>query len=392
MEFDIASEDIHMAIESELTSRIGDAGKRLHTARSRNDQVATDFRLYCRQEAEFLALLVTKLRAAITVKARQNLDVILPGYTHLQRAQPVLLAQHLLAWQAMFERDARRLYAALHAANASPLGAAALAGTAYPIDREQTADDLGFADVIANSMDAVSDRDFACDLVYACSMCMMHLSRVCEELILWSSTEFAFITLADAYSTGSSIMPQKKNPDFAELTRGKTGRVYGSLIGLLTMLKGLPLAYNKDLQEDKEGTFDAADTLTACLEAVRGMIATMTVNSEAMRAAAAAGFMSATDLADYLVGKGLAFRDAHAVVGHLVLFADKTGRGLEQLTLDELCEFSAAFDADALELLKVENVVAAKTSYGGTSPQSVLEQLELVEEELGLTDNERKHG
>ncbi|MCL2808193.1 MAG: argininosuccinate lyase [Coriobacteriia bacterium] len=376
LEFDIASEDIHMAIEGELTHRIGEPGKKLHTGRSRNDQVVTDFRLYCVQASEELQEELHELRMTIIEVAEGNLEVILPGYTHLQKAQPVLLAQHLLAWQAMLERDSLRFKQACFAADASPLGAAALAGTPHNISREATARALGFSRIIPNSMDAVSDRDFACDFIYAAAMTMMHLSRMCEELILWSTEEFGFITLSDAFSTGSSIMPQKKNADFAELTRGKTGRVYGSLMGILTTLKSLPLTYNKDLQEDKEGLFDAHDTLTLCITAVRGMIASMTINSKRMLEAAQGGYMAATDLADWLAARGMAFRDAHEVVGQAVLYAEKQGKRLDELSLEELQQHSNEFTSDALKVLDIKHVVEARTSPGGTSLKSVKQQLD----------------
>jgi argininosuccinate lyase len=380
--FDLADEDIHMSIERALTERVGDAGRRLHTARSRNDQVATDTRLYARQHAAALARQLLDIRVAFIRVARDNAAAIMPGYTHLQKAQPVLFAHHILAYSWMFTRDFRRMLIAREAADASPLGAAALAGTSYPLDRRQTAVELGFSAVIPNSLDAVSDRDFLCDLVYASTMTMVHLSRLCEELILWSSDEFGFITLSDAWSTGSSIMPQKKNPDFAELVRGKTGRVVGDLVGLLTVLKGLPLAYNKDLQEDKEGVFDAVDTLSLSLAAVAGMVTTMKVNAEVTRAGAQGGFMAATDLADFLAERGVPFRDAHGIVGRLVLAAEKSGRSLEQLTLDELQKASPVFDEAALAALKIENVVARRTSEGGTAPIRVAEQLAAAERAL----------
>ena len=376
LDFDPLGEDIHMAIETELTRRIGEPGKKLHTGRSRNDQVVTDFRLYCLQAADELLAELDDLGLAIVELAEQHLDTILPGYTHMQKAQPVLLAQHLLAWHAMLERDTLRFEQARFAADASPLGAAALAGTSYNIDREETAAALGFSRVIPNSMDAVADRDFACDFIYAAAMTMLHLSRICEELVLWSTEEFGFITLSDAFSTGSSIMPQKKNADFAELTRGKTGRVYGDLIGILTMLKSLPLTYNKDLQEDKEGLFDAHDTLAACLTAVRGMITTMTVRSERMLAAAQGGYMAATDLADWLAKNGMSFRDAHEVVGMVVRFAEKQGKRLDELSLEELQQFSEIFTAEALEVLDIGKVVAARNSLGGTARESIKAQLE----------------
>jgi argininosuccinate lyase len=378
--YDIADEDIHMSIESELTRRIGSAGKRLHTARSRNDQVATDTRLYARQAALGLAAAVCDLRAALIDRAGEsaslNAPQILPGYTHLQRAQPVLLAHHLLAWQEMLERDYKRMLAAYDSADVMPLGSAALAGTTYSINRDAVAAELAFSSISRNSLDAVSDRDFACDLVYASSMVMMHLSRICEELILWSSAEFGFITMSDAYSTGSSIMPQKKNPDFAELARGKTGRVFGDLMALLTTLKGLPLAYNKDMQEDKEGLFDAVDTARLCLGAVAGMIRTMQVNEAAMRKAAQGGFMAATDLADHLVGQGMPFRDAHEVIGRIVMFAESEGLQLHELSLEQLRGFSEAFADDACAATSIEGVVAARDVFGGTAPTQVAAQVD----------------
>jgi argininosuccinate lyase len=409
--FDIKDEDIHMAIESALIAAIGDAGRRLHTGRSRNDQVATDTRLYLLRRTLELASRINGLRATLIEVAEAHPDTIMPGYTHLQKAQPVLLAHHLLAWQWMLARDFGRFKIARLTADASPLGAAALAGTSYPLDRQTPATELGFSRVIPNSLDAVSDRDFLLDALYAASVTMVHLSRMAEELILWSTDEFGFITLADDFSTGSSIMPQKKNPDFAELVRGKTGRVIGDLVGLLTVLKGLPLAYNKDLQEDKEGVFDALDTLELALTATDGMVATMRVNAQAMLDDAQAGFMAATDLADFLTTRGLPFRKAHEVVGKLVLLAEKTGRTLAQLTADELCEAAGEFTelpatgeltelpatgelaelsaaGELAELsaaggltdlpavaLDIANVVARRTTEGGTAPERVAEQL-----------------
>jgi argininosuccinate lyase len=306
----------------------------------------------------------------------------MPGYTHLQRAQPVLLAHHLLAYFWMFGRDAARLRHAYEAADALPLGAAALAGTTFPVDRDAVAAELGFGAVIPNSLDAVSDRDFWLDLVYACAVGQVHLSRLAEEIVLWSSGEFGFITLDDAWSTGSSIMPQKKNPDFAELVRGKTGRVVGDLTALLVMLKGLPLAYNKDMQEDKEPAFDAVDTFRDSLVAMEGMLGTMRVNADAMRAAAAGGFAAATDLADYLVGTGMPFRDAHEVVGRLVLACEREGRTLQDLTLEELRALSPAFGPEALDAVALDSVVAARTSAGGTAPERVAEQIEAARSAL----------
>ncbi|NLG11026.1 MAG: argininosuccinate lyase [Coriobacteriaceae bacterium] len=374
-DFDIVDEDIHMSIERALTEAIGDAGRRLHTGRSRNDQVATDARLYCKQQSIALARQLLKARQTLIAVAEANCSVILPGYTHMQKAQPVLFSHHLLAYSWMLARDFRRMIAARDAADNSPLGAAALAGTSYPLDRQRTASELGFSSVIPNSLDAVSDRDFMLDLIYACTTAMIHLSRLSEELILWSTEEFGFITLDDTYATGSSIMPQKKNPDFAELVRGKAGRVVGDLVGLLTVLKGLPLAYNKDLQEDKEGTFDAIDTLSASLAAITGMLATLRVNADTMLQAAQGGFMAATDLADFLVGTGMPFREAHEVVGRIVLYAEKKQCALQELSLAELSEFSTAFDAAVMDVIDIAAVVARRTTEGGTSPASVEVQL-----------------
>jgi argininosuccinate lyase len=386
-DFDIQDEDIHMSIERQLTARIGEAGGRLHTARSRNDQVATDTRLYAKQQATALAKQLLDARAVLLQLASEHREVIMPGYTHLQKAQPVLFSHHLLAYYWMLARDFKRMLAARDAADASPLGAAALAGTGHPIDRQQTAAALGFAAVIPNSLDAVSDRDFLLDLIYACTVAMVHLSRLCEELILWSSNEFGFITLSDSYSTGSSIMPQKKNPDFAELVRGKTGRVVGDLVGLLTVLKGLPLAYNKDMQEDKEGAFDAIDTLFASLKAVTGMLATLRVNADVMLKAAQGGYMAATDLADFLAEQGLPFREAHEVVGRFVLAAEKQGKALDEFTLQELQAVSPIFDEQAMSVLRIENVVARRQSEGGTAAEQVAAQLaqagELLQEDRG---------
>ena len=381
--FDVQqSEDIHMAIESELTARIGDAGARLHTGRSRNDQVVTDTRLYAKERVGDLMAANLALREALVEAAEKHFDVILPGYTHLQHAQPVLLPHHVLAYAWMLARDFERLAAARKAADASPLGAAALAGTTYPLDRFATTAALGFAHPIPNSLDAVSDRDFLLDLIYACSVSCLHLSRLCEELILWSTSEFGFITLADSYATGSSIMPQKKNPDFAELIRGKSGRVVGDLMALMMTLKSLPLAYNKDLQEDKEGAMDAADTLEDCYRCAAGMVATMTVRPEAMMVQAQKGYLAATDVADYLAKKGMPFRRAHEVVGHLVLLCDQRGCDLEDLTLEDFKAESDLFEADIAGCLNLEAIVAARTTYGGTAPDAVRVQLEEVKQGL----------
>lgn len=373
--FDINDEDIHMSVESALIADIGDAGARLHTGRSRNDQVATDTRLFAKQRCLDLMAANVELRQALLQQAEKHFDVILPGYTHMQHAQPVLFSHHMLAYVWMLTRDYGRLKEAMRAADASPLGSAALAGTTYPLDRHMTAKELGFSQVIPNSLDAVSDRDFLLDLSYACSVSCMHLSRLCEELILWSSSEFGFVTLSDAFSTGSSIMPQKKNPDFAELIRGKMGRVVGDLVALLVTMKSLPLAYNKDLQEDKEGAIDAAKTLEDCYRCATGMIETMRVNSDAMMAQARKGYLAATDVADYLAKKGMPFRRAHEVVGHLVLLCDKRGCDLDDLSLEDFKAESDFFEADITQALDLPSIVAARTTYGGTGHEAVKEQL-----------------
>jgi argininosuccinate lyase len=380
--FDASDEDVHMAIEAELTRRIGDAGKRLHTGRSRNDQVATDTRLHAKREALRLYEAAVELRRVMLEVAAAHADVVMPGYTHLQKAQPVLFAHHMLAYTWMLTRDTKRLKRAYKAADVLPLGSAALAGTTFPIDRDAVASELGFSAVSANSLDAVSDRDFLVDLTYACTLGMVHLSRVAEELILWSTEEFGFVTLDDAWSTGSSIMPQKKNPDFAELVRGKTGRAVGDLTALLVMLKGLPLAYNKDMQEDKEPAFDAVDTYADSLEAMAGMLGTMRVNEERMRAGALGGFMAATDLADHLAAHGVPFREAHEIVGKLVLACEREGRRLQDLSLDELRAASPVFGDDALSAVGIDAVVARRDTEGGTAPGRVAEQLAVAREVL----------
>ena len=373
--FDIADEDIHMAIERALTARIGEPGGRLHTARSRNDQVALDARMYAREAAVALASGATALRATLLGLAEEHLGVVMPGYTHMQKAQPVLLSHHLLAYFWMLGRDVTRLRAAWESADVMPLGSAALAGTTFPIDRAAVAAELDFGSVSPNSMDSVSDRDFLLDLTYACSVTMVHLSRLAEELIVWSTEEFGFITLDDAWSTGSSIMPQKKNPDFAELVRGKTGRVVGDLMSLLVTLKGLPLAYNKDMQEDKEPAFDAIDTAADCLRAADGMLSTMRVNADAMRAGALGGFMAATDLADHLASRGVPFREAHEVVGKLVLLCERRGCSLQELTLDDLRAASSEFGDDAMEAVDIERIVSRRVSEGGTGHDAVRIQI-----------------
>ena len=384
--FDINDEDIHMSVERALIADVGDAGARLHTGRSRNDQVATDTRLFAKQRCEDLMAANVALRQALVKQAEEHPDVIMPGYTHLQHAQPVLFAHHMLAYVWMLARDFERLAAARRAADASPLGAAALAGTTYPLDRQMTAASLGFSRVIPNSLDAVSDRDFLLDLSYACSVSCMHLSRLCEEIVLWSTAEFDFIELSDAFSTGSSIMPQKKNPDFAELIRGKTGRVVGDLVALLVTMKALPLAYNKDLQEDKEGAIDAAKTLEDCLVCAAGMIETMAVKPESMRAQAKKGYLAATDVADYLAKKGMPFRRAHEVVGHLVLLCEQRGCDLDDLALADFQAESDLFEADITSALDLDAIVAARTTEGGTGHAAVAEQLALAKQVLAADE------
>ena len=374
--FDIADEDVHMAIERVLTERIGPAGARLHTGRSRNDQVATDTRLYVRQRCADLAYHVQCVRRAALSLAEEHFGVVMPGYTHLQKAQPVLFSHHILAYAWMLTRDFTRIRHAYEAADVLPLGSAALAGTTFPLDRDYVANRLGFTAISENSMDAVSDRDFLLDLGYACAVCQVHLSRLAEELILWSSDEFGFVTMDDEFSTGSSIMPQKKNPDFAELVRGKTGRVIGDLTSLLVTMKGLPLAYNKDMQEDKEVIFDAIDTLASSLRAMSGMLDTMHVNADRMLLGARGGFMAATDLADHLVGRGVPFRDAHEVIGKLVLDCERTGRTLQDLTAEEYVAHDARFGPDVLEAVDLEMIVARRVSPGGTGHSAVKLQIE----------------
>ena len=380
---DPAAEDIHSFVESTLTARLGDVGKKLHTARSRNDQVAVDTRLYLRGEAEQTVLLLKELIRAIASTAGRTQDAIMPGYTHLQRAQPVTFAHQLLAYGMMFARDIGRMEDAARRMNVSPLGCGALAGTTHPIDRAMTASELGFDGYCLNSLDGVSDRDFCVELASALALVMAHLSRLCEELVLFSSWEFGFVSIADAYTTGSSIMPQKKNPDMCELIRGKTGRVYGSLITLLTMLKGLPLAYNKDMQEDKEAVFDAFDTVDACLSIAAPMVATLTVHKDKMLAAAKGGFINATDLADYLAKKGVPFRTAYKLTGRLVADCAERGAALEDLTLEEFRAYSPVFESDLYDDISLEKCVARRTSAGGASPAGLEAQLEYLR---GVTD------
>ena len=372
------AEDIHMFIEAELTARVGDAGKRLHTARSRNDQVALDLRLYMRDEVAVIRERLLSLIEAIKIKAEENTDAIMPGYTHLQRAQPITFAQHLLAYAMMFMRDVARLDDAVKRMNYSPLGSCALAGTTYPTDRRMVAENLGFDGICENSIDGVSDRDYCVELEAAFSLIMMHLSRFSEEIILWSSWEFKFVELDDAYTTGSSIMPQKKNPDMAELVRGKTGRVYGDLMATLTMLKGLPLAYNKDMQEDKEAIFDAVETVGKCLEVFVPMIETMKPLRENMYNASRRGFINATDLADYLTKKGMPFRTAYKTVGTIVAECIKANTTLDEMPLDAYKKHSDVFDADLFREISLETCVRKRISEGSTGYESVAHQIEYV--------------
>ena len=383
LEISPEAEDIHMFVEAELTARIGEAGKKLHTARSRNDQVAVDMRLYLREESATVVALIKKLVAAIAAKARETKDYVAPAYTHLQRAQPIVFAHQLLAYAMMFVRDAGRINDAVRRMNESPLGSCALAGTTYRTDRTFTAKKLGFDGACLNSIDGVSDRDFCVELLSAFALVMTHLSRFAEEVILWSSWEFAFVELDDAYTTGSSIMPQKKNPDMAELVRGKTGRVYGDLVAMLTVLKGLPLAYNKDMQEDKECVFDALDTVCKCLEIFAPMIATMKPNRDNMLRAAGKGFINATDLADDLVGKGMPFRTAYNTVGKIVARCIDLGKTLEELSLEEYAAFSDKFGDDVYDAISLRACVSRRISEGGTGAASVEKQIRFVEGFLG---------
>ncbi|MBE6543189.1 MAG: argininosuccinate lyase [Ruminococcaceae bacterium] len=382
--FDLEAEDIHMFIEGELTARIGDAGKRLHTARSRNDQVAVDIRLYLRDEVTIVIEMVKELIDALASQAEANKRTIMPGYTHLQRAQPIVFGHHLLAYCMMLIRDVTRLEDAVARMNYSPLGSCALSGTTYNTDRRMTAELLGFDGIMENSMDGVSDRDFCLELMSAFSIIMMHLSRLSEEIILWSSWEFSFVELDDAYTTGSSIMPQKKNSDMAELVRGKTGRVYGDLVALLTVLKGLPLAYNKDMQEDKEAVFDSLDTVKKCVEIFIPMIKTMKVKADNMYRAACRGFINATDLADYLVAsKGMPFRTAYKITGGIIGYCIEKGKILDDLTVEEYKSFDENFDEGVYEAISLENCIARRISEGSTGYASVDGQIEYVKKFLG---------
>lgn len=382
VEFLIDAEDIHMNIEKILTDRIGEAGKRLHTGRSRNDQVALDIRMFLMDENEEIAQMLIELMKTLTELAKKHTDTVMPGYTHLQKAQPITFAHHCMAYFEMFRRDYMRLCGCKERTNVMPLGSGALAGTTYPLDRRFVAEQLGFADITRNSLDGVSDRDFVIELAGCLSLIMMHLSRFCEELILWSSHEFSFIEMDDAYSTGSSIMPQKKNPDVAELIRGKTGRVYGHLMGLLTTMKGLPLAYNKDMQEDKEPIFDSIDTVKLCLPVFCDMIATMTVKKDNMLKGAKGGFTNATDAADYLVKKGMPFREAHSVIGNLVFYCIEHNKSLDDLSIDEYKTFSDIFEDDIYTAVSMETCVNDRKVEGGPAKAAVTNAIKESEEFL----------
>jgi len=375
VEFEVDAEDIHMNIEKILISKIGEVGKKLHTGRSRNDQVALDLRMYLKEEIVSIRCMLIALEHILIEKAEVHIDTILPGYTHLQRAQPITLAHHIMAYFQMFRRDIERLEDCYKRTNIMPLGSGALAGTTYPLDRYMVAEELGFASITENSLDAVSDRDFAIELASVISIIMMHLSRFSEELILWSSHEFAFIEMDDAYSTGSSIMPQKKNPDVAELVRGKSGRVFGSLMTLLTVMKSLPLAYNKDMQEDKEAIFNSVDTIKMCLPVFTNMFSTMKINKDCMYKAAQGGFTNATDMADYLVKKGLPFRNAHAIIGKMVLYCINSNKVIDELTLFEMKDFSEIIEDDVYVEISLEKCVSGRRLPGGPARESVFESI-----------------
>jgi argininosuccinate lyase len=375
-------EDIHGLVEKLLIQKVGKVGEKLHTGRSRNDQVALDVRLYTRELIGRITGLIRETQSALIELAEANADLVMPGYTHLQRAQPVLLAHHLLAYYEMLKRDRERFEESLGRVNVLPLGSAALAGSTFDLDREMVCRDLGFERISENSMDAVSDRDFVLDFLFNASMVMMHLSRLSEELVIWSSQEFGFLVISDAFCTGSSIMPQKKNPDLAELIRGKTGRVYGHLMSLLTTMKGLPMTYNKDMQEDKEALFDAGDTVEICLEVAKGLLGAVTFDGNRLRDAAGKGFLVATDLADYLVRKGLAFREAHEVVGKMVLFADERKKELNDLSLEEMKRFADQIGNDVYDWLDPAASIEKRNTPGGTGPESVKRSLEQAKQEV----------
>ncbi|MBO4267305.1 MAG: argininosuccinate lyase [Lachnospiraceae bacterium] len=376
-------EDVHSFVEANLIDRIGDAGKKMHTGRSRNDQVALDMRLYCRRNISEMRLRIKKLLECLLNVIENNTDTYMPGFTHLQKAQPVTLAHHFAAYFEMFKRDYGRLCDIFDRMNYCPLGAGALAGTTYPLDRDMVAKELGFTAPTANSMDSVSDRDYLIEYLSALSIIMMHLSRFCEEIIIWNSNEYRFVNIDDAFSTGSSIMPQKKNPDIAELTRGKTGRVYGALMSLLTTMKGLPLAYNKDMQEDKEVAFDAMDTAGDCLDLFTAMVATLTFNKDIMAESAQKGFTNATDAADYLVGKGVPFRDAHGIIGQIVIYCDTNSKSIEDCTLDELQKISLYFDNDIYDAISLKTCVDKRLTKGGPAETVMREYIASARDFVG---------
>ncbi|MCI8911875.1 MAG: argininosuccinate lyase [Clostridia bacterium] len=388
LQFDMSAEDIHMFVEQVLTQRLGDLGKKLHTARSRNDQVALDLRMYLRSEIDNILGLIKKLIRVLVAKAEENLHTVMPGYTHLQRAQPITFAHHLMAYVEMFKRDMIRLFNCFDTMNECPLGSGALATTTYPIDREFTAEYLGFNGPMQNSLDGVSDRDYCIELAGAIATCMMHMSRLSEEIVLWSSWEFKFIELDDAYSTGSSIMPQKKNPDICELIRGKTGRCIGNLTTLLTMMKGLPLAYNKDMQEDKEAIFDSVDTIKLCLSTLAPMLDTMTVNCENMANAGKRGFINATDCADYLVKKGLAFRDAYKITGTLVSTCIDKGLTLDNLPIEEYKKLCDKFDSGVYDAISLSTCVNGRGVTGGPAPDAVAKHIQKIKDTVLKEDEE----
>jgi argininosuccinate lyase len=380
--FSVGTEDIHMHIEQRLIEKIGDAGGKLHTGRSRNDQIALDLRLFLKEETSSVLALLQGLQKILVQWAEKNLDAVMPGYTHLRKAQPILLAHHVMAYYEMFKRDRERLLDALKRIDVLPLGSAALAGTPYPIDRAYLAKLLGFAAISQNSIDAVSDKDFVAEFLFCCSLLMMHLSRLCEELILWSTSEFGFLRLPKAFCTGSSIMPQKANPDVLELIRAKTGRVYGSLVAMLTVLKALPLAYNRDLQEDKEPLFDTIDTVKASLQIMALLFPQLEIDEEKMRKAASEDYTIATDLADYLTTKGVAFRQAHEITGKAVLYAEEKNKKLDALSLEELRSFSPVIEKDVFDYIRMENAVNRRNTIGGTARQQVVEQIKKAKKEL----------
>jgi len=385
IQFSDSLEDIHMHIEVELGKVAGDVARKLHTGRSRNDQVALDVRIYLKQQTRIVIDLLVRFQKSIVTLAQKHLDVIMPGYTHMQRAQPVLFSHHLMAYYEMVKRDIQRFEDCLKRIDVMPLGTAALAGTTYPLNRELTRELLSFAKVSDNSIDSVSDRDFVMEFISHASICMIHLSRLSEELILWSSSEFSFITIADSFTTGSSIMPQKKNPDVAELVRGKTGRVVGNLVSILTLMKSLPMAYNKDMQEDKEPLFDTVDTLKICADVYTRMLFNITVHKDRMYTACGQGFLNATDLADYLVSKGIAFRDAHAVAGRAVAFALNQGKELHDLSIEEFKNLSSLIEEDVYEFITIEKMISRRISYGGTSFDNVRQAVKKAATELDLS-------